>query len=107
MTQAFDISTYLTNSVQYIQQIILTNDGSNSASATTGIILDGSGGNAFFGGQVGIGTTGPIATLDVSGDVYFNTSLIVDKSFTASSGFLVTSPGAKIIASYMDNLYLQ
>ncbi len=48
-TQAFDISTALNNSVQYISKIILTSDGSNAITATTGIILDGSGNASFFG----------------------------------------------------------
>lgn len=39
MTQAFDISVVVPNTIQYIQKIFLTADGSNTA--TTGIILDG------------------------------------------------------------------
>jgi len=38
-TQAFNINSSLTNAVQFIRQIVLTNDGSNLS--TTGIILDG------------------------------------------------------------------
>jgi hypothetical protein len=41
MTQAFDINPNLNNAIQYIQQIFLTSDGSNSPTATTGLILDG------------------------------------------------------------------
>jgi cell shape-determining protein MreC len=39
MTYAFDISTSLSNFIQYGRQIFLTNNGSNSG--ITGIILDG------------------------------------------------------------------
>ena len=38
-TQAFNINSSLVNATEYIQQIILTADGSNLS--TTGIILDG------------------------------------------------------------------
>ncbi|MEI7563390.1 MAG: hypothetical protein WCJ39_07255 [bacterium] len=46
MTQAFEINTSLQNAVQYIQQIFLTSNGNTSG--TTGIILDGEAGSAWF-----------------------------------------------------------
>ncbi len=51
-TQGFNITTNLGNTIQYIGKIILTSDGSSQGS--TGIILDGTHGNAFFSGNVGI-----------------------------------------------------
>jgi hypothetical protein len=39
MAQAFEIDSSLDNAIQYINQIFLTEDGSNTT--TTGIILDG------------------------------------------------------------------
>lgn len=66
-TQAFQISTSLTNAVQYIQHIILTVDGSNLTS--TKIDLDGSNGDAYFMGKIGIGTNSPTAKLTISGSI--------------------------------------
>jgi len=40
---AFNITTNLMNTLQYIRQIVLTSDGSNTG--TTGIVLDGTNGN--------------------------------------------------------------
>ncbi|MCX6823184.1 MAG: hypothetical protein NTX91_04320 [candidate division SR1 bacterium] len=70
-TQAFEIDTSLNNAVQYISQIILTNDGTNTAS--TAIELDGSNGNAYFSGQVGIGTNTPSQALEINGNVSLTT----------------------------------
>lgn len=63
------INTSLNNAVQYIQKIVLTNDGGNSNNSTTGIMLDGSNGNAFFSGNVGIGTSSTSERLTVDGNV--------------------------------------
>lgn len=52
-TQALQINTMVTNSIQYIGKTIMTAGGANAGPET--IILDGSGGNAFFSGNVGIG----------------------------------------------------
>lgn len=71
-TQAINISTSLSNAVQYIQKIIITSDGSNSG--TTGIVLDGSGGNAFFIGTVAIGTNNFASALNVSGGLTLDNS---------------------------------
>lgn len=57
-TQALQINTMVTNSVQYIGKTIMTAGGANAGPET--IILDGSGGNAFFSGNVGIGITGSL-----------------------------------------------
>ena len=67
-TQAtFQISPIAKNTQQLIQKIILTSNGSTSG--TSNITLDGTTGNAYFGGNVGIGTTSPTAELEVVGDM--------------------------------------
>ena len=62
-TQAIDINTSLNNAVQYISQIFLTSDG--TALTTPNITLDGTNGNAYFSGNVGIGIN-PTYKLDVT-----------------------------------------
>ncbi len=61
MTQAFNIDVNLNNAVQYIQKIFLTSNGNTSG--TTGILLDGSGGNARFGWTVTMGGLTNVAVL--------------------------------------------
>lgn len=60
-TQALDISTSLSNAVQYIQQIVLTSDGSNLW--TTGVFIDGA-------GKIGIGTDSPAVQLQINGTTW-------------------------------------
>ncbi len=52
MANAFEIVPTLPNALQYISQIILTQDGTNTSS--TGIVLDGNGWDAWFSGDVTI-----------------------------------------------------
>ena len=52
MANAFEIVPTMPNALQYISQIILTQDGTNTSA--TGVILQGSGGNAWFKGNVSI-----------------------------------------------------
>jgi hypothetical protein len=54
MTQAFDINPSLNNAVQYIQQIFLTTDGSNTSA--TGISLDGTNGDIKALNTLGLGS---------------------------------------------------
>lgn len=54
-----DISTSLENAVQYIQQIVLTSDGSNLW--TTGVFIDGA-------GKIGIGTDSPTTSFQIDGN---------------------------------------
>ena len=73
ITQAFDITTSLSNAVQYVRQIILTVDGSSNSPAK--IILDGTTGGGItltdLTGKVVLGTdtTGMIIASS-SGDVF-------------------------------------
>jgi hypothetical protein len=69
IARAFDVVPIAPNAIQYIQQIFLTNDGSNSPLAITGIILDGTSGDAYFAGNVSIGTTTSLAKVTISGNI--------------------------------------
>ena len=53
-----DISTSLSNAVQYIQQIVLTSDWGNSGTSVTGIVLDGSGWLLHISNTLAIWNTG-------------------------------------------------
>lgn len=63
-TYWLSIDPSVNNAVQYIQKIVLTSNG--TATGTTGIVLDGSG-NAYFSGNVGIGTGTSSVALEVNG----------------------------------------
>ena len=63
---SFDITPNATNAIMYMAQIFLTQSGNNTSA--TGISLDGTVGNAFFNGKVGIWLSGPIYNLDVYKD---------------------------------------
>ncbi|MEI6118649.1 MAG: hypothetical protein WCP92_05495 [bacterium] len=65
VTNAFDITPSTINAVQYIQSIFLTASGNNTSA--TGIYLDGTSGDAYFAGNVGIGKTNPTNNLEVNG----------------------------------------
>lgn len=61
-TRAFNIVPIAPNAVQYIQSIFLTTDGSNVPGSER-ITLDGTNGNGYFAGKVGIGTATPASKL--------------------------------------------
>lgn len=52
MANAFEIVPSVPNAIQYIANIVLTQEGTNTS--TTGVILQGSGGHAWFKGDVSI-----------------------------------------------------
>ena len=89
MTNALEINTRLENVVQYIHQIFLTSDGSNSG--TTGIILDGSGGNAWFQWDITMNGLTGLAVLgtDASGKFISSTSGII---YNLISWFVLSWP---------------
>jgi len=55
-------------------------------------------GNAYFGGNVGIGTTAPGYKLEVSGDVFLGTQAYTD----ASAGLIVSKPSSSALATRID-----
>lgn len=102
-TQGFNITTNLGNTIQYIGRIILTSDGSSQGS--TGIILDGANGNAFFSGNVGISwsisattwfinnfsaTTWSIGNLDVTKDFSLHGSWTINGNLDVTKNLSVT-----------------
>ena len=81
-TQAFNITTSISNAVQYINRIVLTSDGSNQG--TTGIVLDGTNGNASFSGSVGINQG-----LSVTGSSSFNGNVGIKQNLTVTGNLNV------------------
>jgi len=73
-TTAFNITPSVPNAIQYIKTIFLTSNGSNTSS--TGIILDGSGGTAWFSGDVTLNSLPNAVVLgtDGSGKIIYSTS---------------------------------
>ena len=101
IARAFEI-TPVTNQVKsYFNKIIFTASGNNTSA--TGIVLDGTNGDAYFRGMVGIGDDTPAYPLDVSGDVHFTNDLVL--SALANVVVLGTDSNGRFIASTSGDVY--
>jgi hypothetical protein len=88
MAQAFEIDTNLSNAVQYISQIFLTEDGSNTS--TWHIFLDGTNGNIVSDGFISKWT-------EVAASGNYATAM---GAFTKSNGFASVAMWNNSIASW-------
>ncbi|MFA7298550.1 MAG: hypothetical protein WC010_02785 [Candidatus Absconditabacterales bacterium] len=78
ITKAFDITPTVNQSLGYWKTMIFSTNGNNLG--TSNIVLDGLSGNAYFAGNVGIGTETPAYDLDVVGSANVTNDLSTDSN---------------------------
>ncbi|NOZ44772.1 MAG: hypothetical protein GXP45_06640 [bacterium] len=70
--KAFSIDTSVLNTIQVIKRIVVSNTNSTSSDNILVDINKDNNGTVYIKNKLGIGTTGPVNALDVSGNISAN-----------------------------------